>query len=466
MASPNRGIGRFRVFFCDPETTFGSPATDYPVAADGLRLISGSVNVSTPRGPREDANGTAGDDGSINEKGTVEWSAEFYLLASGTAATAPDWDDLLTYCVGMTKAEASDTTISGTSSTTTQADVVDASGFAVGDAVTIAGETRIVTAVDTASTPDNITVEPPFSTAPTTNGTTVTAGIVWSFNSDSDHTPSSATLWMGNNSHLYRLVGAYATSMRIGLGGAGAARLSVTGTAKSASVLMSSTLNGSINNSTTTVSVAQADAELVPDDVSTSIPYYYTMDPGGANEEHIRVTAKSGADLTVVRGELGSSGTAQNSGARIAPYQPTATTTGTPVPATGGHCYANDILTPVESASWECDMGRQPVENEHGSSWVVANYSNGKRKPVLTVEGFSYIETMTSLVRHALARSSFPLFVQQGTATGAIVGAYSGTFYPENPGTSLDDQDVRWTLTGPAQMSTATANDEVRIVHG
>lgn len=58
------------------------------------------------------------------------------------------------------------TTVSGSGSTTTVVDVTSAASLQEGDYVMINGEVRRVTAVDTASTPDNITVSPALSSAP------------------------------------------------------------------------------------------------------------------------------------------------------------------------------------------------------------------------------------------------------------------------------------------------------------
>jgi len=65
-----------------------------------------------------------------------------------------------------TRTAASGTAVSGSGSTTTVVDVADASGFAVGQVVVISGEARKITAIDTASTPDNITLHRALSAAP------------------------------------------------------------------------------------------------------------------------------------------------------------------------------------------------------------------------------------------------------------------------------------------------------------
>lgn len=461
MSGPNRGVGRFRRLYVNPETTFGTDPDGYPVAADAVRIVSASVSVAKPSGPRPDANGTGGPDGSIPEKGTVEWQIDLVLTASGAAGTAPDWDDLLVYVGGMTKTTGGGTSVSGSGSTTTVVDVADASGESVGGCVTISGETRFVTAVDTASTPDNITITPALSSAPG-DSTTVDDGLAWSYNADSDDT--GATLWFCNNAHQIRVQGAFATSITLSFGGDGAARLSMSGRGVSADFRYTGALNGSINNSTTSVVVDNDD--IVPDDVSASNPYYFTIAKGGASEEHIRVTAKSSNTLTVVRGVLSSSAASQDDNATIEPYQPAPTYSGSPVPATGGHAYLGGVLAQVETASWEADRGREGIENAHGDAWSVSNFDNGSRTTNVQFAGWSTNDDLGPVVRDAYQQTYTEAFVQQGSTTGGIVGATSPRVYFQIPENGFNDQATRWTLAGPAHMQSATGNDEFRICHG
>jgi len=464
MTGPTHGVGRYRKLYINPETVFGTDPTGYPVAADALRIISASVSGKRPRIARPDANCTAGKDGSIAQKGTTEVQLESFFLNSGTAATAADWADLLVTCCGFTATTGTDTTISGTSSTTTQVDVADASVNSVGGCITVAGELRLITAVDTGSSPNNFTVTPPMVTAPTTNGVAVVSGIAYAPNSDSDTTPSSATIWLGNNAELVKITGAYATAFSVGLGGTEAGRFPVTLTGKTFAIMYAGALNGSIDNSTTTVTVDNTD--MVPDDVSASNPYYFTISPGLAAEEFVQVTAKSGADLTVVRASPSGSASAHADNAVITPYQPAPTWAGSPVPATGGKAILAGVVTRQESSSFAVDLGRQPEENVHGSEWTVDGYSNGMRTVTPTIEAFSDNATAAHRVRDAFNRDHIEAFTQQGEATGAVIAAIVQKMYPEVPDFAFSEEDMKWTLTGEAITVTVGGDDEVIFMHG
>jgi hypothetical protein len=371
---------------------------------------------------------------------------------------------MLLTCGGFTATTGTDTTISGTSSTTTRVDVTDATTGSVGGCITVAGETRYITAVDTTSTPNNFTVDPPLNTAPTTAGVAVVSGIAYKPNSDSDTTPSSATLWLSNNAHMLRIQGAFATAFTVSLGGTEAGRLQMTVTGKSFDYRGTSTLTSGIDNSTTTVPVANA--HLVPADVSASNPYYFTISAGLAVEEFVQVTAKSGSDLTVVRASPSGSASAHDSGATIEPYVPVPTYAGSPVPSTGGDTIIDSVTTRASASSFAVDLGRMPEENVHGSQWVVDGYSNGMRTITATYEAFSDNATTGMEVQSTYDRNSAVVFTQQGEATGAVICAYAPAIYLEVPEFAFSPEDMKWSMTGEANTSTVGADDELTLLHG
>ncbi len=284
MSGPNRGSPIYRVLFANPETTFGTDPTGYPVAADAVRIISATVSVKAPTQAREDAFGTGTKNGSIELKLTAEWSAEMYLYTAGAAATAPDVDDMLQNCLLFQREDAvSNTavdTVSGAETPTTTLIPItngDGANFTAGTScVTINGETRRIASIDSApGTHDELTLSVPLSAAPA-DGDTVTSGITYYPHDGADADPDGCTLWIGNNAHLWKLVGAVATSASITGGGDGAIRISMTGRAREARLQYTGTLAGSMDSSQLTATVANVD--IVPDDVSVANPYYFTID--------------------------------------------------------------------------------------------------------------------------------------------------------------------------------------------
>lgn len=117
---------------------FERQTLDAPTSKKGLKVVNGSFNLE-PWG-LEQENGSG-------DTPTPDRLSQF-LLAFGA------------------RRSVAGTTVSGGSSTTTSVDVTSAAALAVGDLVLINGEVRRVTAVDTVSTPDNVTVAPALSAAP------------------------------------------------------------------------------------------------------------------------------------------------------------------------------------------------------------------------------------------------------------------------------------------------------------
>ena len=462
MSGPNRGAPNCRIMFVDPETAFGTAATQYPVAADALRIISGSVTVKNPTQAREDAFCTGTKNGSISLKQTVEWSAEFYLYTPGTAATSPDWHDLFVNCLPLQQTAAvADTAVTGATSTVSIVAVTDASNFVAGtSAVTINGETRRITALDSVSSPNTITFTVPLSAIPTA-ADTVTSALLYYPNDANDVLPAGATIWLGNNAHLWRLTGAVATSLAINGGGDGAIRGTVSGRAREGRLLFTSTIPAGVNNSDLTFTVGSGD--MIPDDVSVANPYYITASKGLAVEEFIRVTGKAGAVLTVVRGQPSGSGQIHAANATVEPYVPAGTYLGSPIPATGGHAYMAGTLTQIETFGVDLDPGMLSREDQHGAAFKFADYALGMRSVTNRLETWSINSPQMLRVRDALQRVGIEVFEQQGDTTGSIVALDCPLTYCENPDFAFDDGEVRLSFSGEAR---GTTEDELFILVG
>ena len=466
MTGPNRGSPIYRVMFVDPESTFATPASQFPVAADAVRIINATVTSKNPTQAREDAFGTATMNGSIDLKATVEWSAELYAYTPGAAATSPDWADMLVNCgLFQQTAAVANTAVSGSGATKTVIPVTEGTGsnFTAGvSCVTISGETRRILSINTTANPDEITLATPLSSEPA-SGVTVTSGITFRPHDGADADPDGATIWLGNNSHMWRLTGAFGTTVGINGGGDGAIRLTISGRARSARLQYTGTIASSMSSSQLTATVANVD--MVPDDVSATNPYYYTIDAGEASEEFIKVTAKNTGTnvLTIERSSPSGSAFSHNSGALIEPYQPSGTYAGSPVPATGGHSYLADVLSEVETFGVEVDNGLILREDIHGAAYKVSDYLQGMRNVTASAEAWSRFTPEMHRVRDAIQRTGIEWFNQQGDTTGSIVAVECPSVFVEVPDFSFDDGEVRLAFSGQAR---GTTQDEVFIMLG
>ena len=457
MSGPNVGLGTHQVAFFDPQAAYTTPNL-YPVAADAVRVLSWTVDGKSPREAREDKFLTGTRIGSISMKKTVAWTMEVYAYTSGAVGTAPDWSDLLLDGAGMQQTSGTGTTVSGGGSTTTVIDVVDASGFTVGGALVISGELRRITAKDTVPTPNTVTITPALSAAPA-DAVTVSSALSYRPDDDRSNLPKSGTLWLGNNSHLWRLTGAVAESLTFSGGGDGAARIQFSGFARASALQFPTTMNDSGGISDSDVSMTVTNGKAIPDDVSATNPYYIQIE-----SEIIKVTAKSTNTLTIARAQLSSSAVAHADALVIDPYQPAGTYAGEPVPATGGICKIASVTTPVETWSVGYESGAVQRVDQHGDANKVAGFVQGMRAVTPTLSGWSFYDTAMLHQADAVNRTAVQAFAQQGDTAGSLLAVECPTVRFQVASFDGNADEVRLELTGEAEGTTAKEDEFFLLV--
>jgi len=448
---PAYDIGRELRVFIDPETTFGTAATDHPEAADAVRATDAAANGKRPFSAFVDRRGTSSKLGIIDEKGTAYFSLDAPLIPSGAVGTAPDIDDLLLYG-GWSKITGTDTTVSGAGSTTTVIDVVSAAGLSAGGCVVISGQVRRITDVDVVAIPDNITITPALSAAPV-NATVVAAGVAYYPKDERADAQDSITFWAINNRSAARVVGGVPSSFVLALGGAGGAGITMEGTGRRQDHLQATRLTAGVNDAVVTFPVDVG--TCAPADVTT----YWQID-----SEIVSVTAVSTNDWTVTRGALASVAASHSDNAVIYPYAPVGTYAGSPVPATTGTIVVEGVTLSMQSANFTLDMAPVFAEGRHGDAFSLDHYIVGERAFSVQLEGWTEFETNSVRILRAMSRASQQIFVQQGSTAGSIVAVEFPTAYLEQPDIARGGDEV--TLTLSAEARGATAEDECWLMFG
>ena len=276
MTGPSTDIGRDLVVFVDPQSSFKTIATAYPVAADAVRVLTASVNGKSPFAMFEDKRGTSTPLGVINQKRTAEFSLECYAYLPNRE-TAPDWADLLT-SGGWTAVPASGDETSATGGTTTVITTADTTNWSVGDCgifetglATGVYEIRRITAISAGA---SFTVSPALQNTPAA-GSNILAGILYKPKDAKDTTPDALTMWAFNNNSADRMIGGVVGSETFSMGGDGAARITFSGTGRRDNRMVQTTLNagGTLNATDVTFTVSSGGA--IPSDASAANPYYY-----------------------------------------------------------------------------------------------------------------------------------------------------------------------------------------------
>lgn len=466
MTGPSTDIGRDLVFFADPQSTFKTAATDYPVAADAIRVITASVNGKSPFSMFEDKRGTSTPLGVIDQKRTAEFSMECYAYVT-TRGTAPDWVDMLTSggWQEVSNRSATTTTVAGVS-TTTVIDVASVTGFVVGDAIIVETtatselyEIRRVTVIDTVS--DLLTVSPALTFTPA-NAANVKGAIMYAPKDAKDTTPDALTLWAMNNNSADRIIGGVVGTDSISMGGDEAARITFSGTGRQDNRMVQTTLNtgGTLNDADIVFTVT--DGTAIPADASASIPYYFQID-----SEVFGVIGVSGNSVTVVtRGATGLGGGAAShtDGSKMYPYQPAGTYAGTPIPATSGQLLVEGAAFQAGTIAIDLDEGIIYRENVHGDAYVVDGYVGGQRGVTATLDGWSFYDSTLIQALKARSRTSVSVHCQQGTAEDAILAVELPTFKFEEPDMDRGGDEVTVSMTGQA-IGTA-AETEIYLMVG
>jgi len=461
MTGPSTDIGRDLVCFIDPQTSFKAAATDYPVAADAVRVVTASVNGKSPFAMFEDKRGTSTAFGVIDQKRTAEFSLECYAYLT-TRGTAPDWADLLTSGGWQAVVGGGDAT-TATGGTNTVITTADTTNWAVGDCgifetglATGAYEIRRITAISAGT---SFTVSPALQNDPAA-GANILAGILYKPYDAKDTTPDALTVWAFNNNSADRLIGGVVGTESFTMGGDEAARITFSGTGRQDNRMGQTALNGGINDSTVTITVDSG--EVIPSDASSSTPYYYQI-----GSEVIKVIGVSGTTVTLDTRNVyagGGSPDSHSDEALVFPYQPSGSYAGTPIPATSGALLVDGGALQAGSVSVEIDQGIIYRENAHGSSYVVDGYVGGQRAVTATLDGWSFYTSTIVQALEARSRTSVSVHCQQGEAEGAVLAIEMPTFKFEEPDMDRGGDEVTVSLSGQA-VGTA-AETEIYIMIG
>jgi hypothetical protein len=391
--------------------------------------------------------------------------------SSGTISVAPDFVDLLTSGGWSAQGAGSSTaTCDGSNTHTatyTDIGVDDSTGFVAKDClvVTVSG-TPYLRSVVSAPSGTSIRVEPPLldingDEVEPSSGDAVVEGLSYVPN-DSRDDDTAVTLWGTYNRHTDVVTGAFPTSEAWSMEANATPGVTFTGSGKYSQRFNSADLDTAINDTITTVIVTEP---VVDSRVDSANPAYI-----GINAEVMKVTAVS-ADLltlTVVRGDaLGGSAASHSQDDEVFIYRPATTLTTSKIAAhCGSTAVYNGIPLRLTSASVDIDWGVQPHPQHLGSCDAVPGYSaGGKRSISVSAEGLAHFFNNTPTAMFAQARTSAPLLIQVGSASGKMLGFYFPSVRFDEPPSTTDDM-VAWSFAGRAYGTSITDPSECILLIG
>jgi hypothetical protein len=351
---------------------------ELPIAAHGVQVLDFEWKLDKGQKARNAQTGNMdGAPGSIQlmRKGTFRVLME--ALPSGSIGVEMDPHILfLTGIWNHSVGTSTATTVSGAGSTASIVDVTDASGIAVGQFVGFTDSSgnvhgRRVTAVDVASTPDNVTLETPLTFTPA-DTTAVHAAKTYTLLSDNHET--AATIWHKLDHGGVRLGGCVGDTFRWIYGNNDTPQIEVSGFFREFAQGRPTTLDGGINNSVTTMTV--------DDWRGITKGMCYTIEAEGANAaEVVYVDADpTSTAISIERNKDAGGADAHGDAAVVTVYEPTPTLAESTLSAEGAQIYVSLTSGAVsqlesESGSIEVTGGIKPRERGHGDPWAIHGYA-------------------------------------------------------------------------------------------
>lgn len=354
---------------------------ELPLATHAMEVIEIEYELDAPNTRRKGQNGTMSKGGNVEGMRSGTFRLVFEISPSGSVATEMDPHILfLTGIFDDAPLTPTATTVSGAGSTQVIVDVTDASGITAGDVVGFTDSNggvwgRRVTAVDTASTPDNVTVDPPLHFIPADTAA-VTASKTYALSNTAEDT--AFTMWKKFTHGMVRLAGCVANSYKWTWGNdPDAPTIEVSGWFREYAQGRPTTLDGGIDNSQTTMAVNGTDWKGITNGAILLI------EAEGANtDEVVYVDADpTSATINIERNKDAAGASAHGTGAVVSCYEPTPTLSSNVVSPKSVYVYIHmhDADTPStvlvsESGTAEITGGVSPRERSHGDAWKIHGY--------------------------------------------------------------------------------------------
>ena len=360
--------------------------------------------------------------GSIPMMRSGTWRVLTEVLPSGSGGT--EMDAAILFLHGIMNHSVSTptaTTVSGAGSTIAVIDVADASGITAGDFVGFTDSSgnvhgRRIKTVNTAATPDNITVETPLTFTPA-DTTAVVASKTYTKLDDNHET--AFTLWHKFTHGGVRLGGCVATDGKLIWGNNDIPQIEFSGFFREYAQARPTTLDGGIDNSQT--------AMVVDDWRGLTEGLCMVIEAEGANAaEVIYIDAEpTSTTITIERNKDAGGADAHGDAAVISVYEPSPTLAEGYISAKECQVYislTNGAVSQLESESGSSEWagGITARERNHGDTWKVHGYTKSSDFEAKTNFSTFAEKTTWEYFQHHLDGDERPMHIQCGDTTGTI----------------------------------------------
>lgn len=210
---------------------------------------------------------------------------------------------------------------------------------------------------------------------------------------------------------------------------------------------------GGIDNSATTLPVTNGDRFYIP----SGMFIYAQID-----NEVVKVTARSGNNLTIVRAQKTTSAASHTAGAAITFWDPGSTELGTPIHGKAGAVTIDAVTTVLLDLSISLENNVHPLIDEKNGAMVWSNFTTpGKRK--VTIESGAYLRASDNRdFADSLNQTTFAFIAALGTTSTKIWEFSAPTAVKHSPAYS-GSEEVEKKVTFDAIAAVGSADSELTL---
>lgn len=436
----------FEQLYVVPESSYG--ALTEPVSTNAIRHVRASFNHTQERSEREDKHGSRGVMERVSRRKALKYEIESYVLPSGQPGSVPEVSELLEAHGLKKRATEAATVASSPAPTVNSCALSSSSAVASEEAVgfVIEGEYYLRYVTDNAG--GVISWTPDLPSPPAVDSTIIQTV---SYSPASDPT-NSVSIWRFLDGVAFAYPGCVGDGWELSISGGGEARFRFRGLGGEERMGGSDVLTQDVNDTATSFSVE--DAGRFEEGLVLQI-----------EGETVRVvSADPGTNvIEVERGHGGGSTSAHLTGAELAPYQPTASVSGTPVAGILGRVEMAGGVFEITEATCEFREGLRMREGFGKERPTGFSYPE-RRRVVLSLGGFLTMGTAGDYGR-TKRFEAVSVDIQAGVSPGLSVALHIPRFEADIPEiTAESGQEVALKLSGPC-LETA-GDDEVSLIFG
>ncbi len=433
------------------EQLFAAPESAYGVLSDAspqlaVRHIRAAFNYTQQRAEREDKRGSRGIAERVSRRKNLKYEIESYAMANPSPGAAPNAGNLLR-THGLAQSFSSATQVAASPApTTTSCAIADAQAAQAGEAVAFVSGGEYCIRKVSANNAGLIEWTPALFSPPAAGDTVYAATCCV----PRANPGASASLWRFLDGAAFAYPGCVGDSWELSVSGDQEARFRFTGLGGEEKFAASDVLSENINGQQTAIPVEN------PERFEAG----HTLCVEQELMKILSVDAQS-STLEVERAQGESQAASHEAGCAVTPYQPDASTAGSPIAGICGMIELGGAVFEITEANLKCSEGLL-MRQAFGADRPVGFSYPERRRVSLSLGGYLTSETAS---RYGLVKNfdSVEVFIQAGNSAGKALAIHVPRFEADIPEiTAEPGKEIPLTLSGLCLET--EGDDEVSLI--